>query len=295
MKRLRILVLSMILIFAGNCPYINTAHSEEHVMQEDVGAIFSRFQEEILSSPSPLLGFKETYYDKVQKGFELDFFDKNYPPSKGCFLYNDNVINGSASRSFFVYFSSNYYYEYLLDFVTALIKAIDPNMSAADAQSSANELVSSFSGEYNKVLPRHVGFSKIVPVGDYLLIIQCPRLYMSYLYVNHKNDINIPVNKSEYNELSFQDIKSNKHTLQKIYLTGIVEEHMPATIEMYSKACVLLISSGNKYKVFYYPFYLPTLFEIGKEYTIYGVVDEKQEGDYASVDVQYMEALNDSH
>jgi hypothetical protein len=189
----------------------------------------------------------------------------------------------------------NYYYEFLLSFVTALITAIDPNMSTADVHSSANELVSSFSGGYSKILPNRAGFSKIVSVGDYLLIIHSLDDTLSYIFVYHKKDINAPVDKSQYSYLSFQEIASNKHSHQKIYLTGIVEEQLPDTIEMYSNACVLFISSGNRYRLLYAPYFLPINFTVGKEYSIYGLVDEKQEGNYASIDVQYVEMENDAH
>ena len=198
-----------------------------------------------------------------------------------AFIMYPLSVYGQAKRSLVISFFSSISDEFRDKFIALTIVVIEPSISFSQAELVTRKLLSSFTGK---------GHSDALMVGDCFLTMYSYLEELSSLSIVYKNEINVVTDKSQYKQLSFEEIRSKHHPDEKIYVTGIVEQQCikyadtPDQVEY-----VIFSSGGHRYTSFFFYPHLPVQFETGQEYTFYGSVNRAQEDGFASMVIDFYE------
>jgi hypothetical protein len=117
------------------------------------------------------------------------------------------------------------------------------------------------------------------------------------LECNRKSIINQPYDKGDYGVLTYDEVRSGSHAEERLSVTGIVEKQYTYEFNVgYIIDYVTFVSEGKEYRGSVWIPMLPVHFEVGKEYTFYGVVAKRQEDEYACMTIiRFEEGLDKIH
>jgi hypothetical protein len=221
---------------------------------------------------------------KLDSRFSGEHFD-NYIVSISSGSYNDkscrityfmNADDESDGYGIWVEFEG--YDDALIPVMSAItIASVSPEYDYVQAAETARNWLKNYSGK---------GFSSILDVNDYILVLYSGPLNSYTLECNRKSIINQPYDKGDYGVLTYDEVRSGSHAHEQICVTGIVEKQFTHEFDVgYIIDYVTFVSEGKKYRGSVWIPMLPVHFEAGKEYTFYGVVDERQEDEYACMTI----------
>ena len=214
----------------------------------------------------------DTYTATISKGLQN---------GKSCKItYFMNEENESDGYSIEVEFEG--YDNALIQVMSAItITSINPEYDYAHAAETVQNWLANYSDK---------GFSSILDINDYIFVLYSGPLNSYTLECNRKSIINQPYDKGDYGVLTYDEVRSGSYAEERLSVTGIVEKQYTYEFNVgYIIDYVTFVSEGKRYRGSVWFPMLPVHFEAGKAYTFYGVVDKRQEDDYACIIITHFE------
>lgn len=210
--------------------------------------------------------------DKIKKDDKFIRIPIQPKKNNTNFLHNnilDEIIfsldeEGVSSKNFWVFFLSDTDNAVIKEFIKVTLMALDSSINEDLADEKVREMVGSTADSIR---------SEIVDAGEYHVFYEKKSGNITVNAI-HDSEINVKVNKEEYQNYSVEEMRASLNKGEKAYITvtpytykystGVLDQFMAKSDE------------GDEYLVYYNFNEFLMDFELGKKYTLYGWIAPAQ-------------------
>lgn len=198
------------------------------------------------------------------KSYKFDIADDSKSTGWVTFYQRED---GVIKKSFFVSFLKEFENSSIKDFITATVMITDDYIDLEKAKDITNEIVVSLGNGLN---------SDIINLGEYSIYLDInndSELTSGILHLNvlHNDDLNVPINKQEYKEFSYEEMMASLNAGEKTYLTGRVISKMSYDSKHNNRLYIEDENKNRYFIAFNFNDFL-TEFELNETYTFYGKI-----------------------
>lgn len=236
--------------------------------------ILSNYKYELIKVSNEIIRDGKFYEIQINyKNKDMISLYENEKKSKIVFYENDN---GIIDKGFHIVFYDKTNNNVIKEYIKVTLMALDSSIDEDSADELVREMIGSTADNSR---------SDIVDAGEYHIFYE-EKGGDLIVYAIHENEINKEVNKDEYKSYTVEEMKASLNWDEKAYITVTPYTNgspVGEVMQFQAKS-----DEGDEYIIYYnFNSYLKD-FELGKKYTLYGVI-LKPHGDTLRFRADYYE------